>query len=1734
MPGRPAPRALVLLFVPLFLSSFAMNAGAQSAPAPLAPIPLVFEPNQGQAQSEYRFLARRGSAQALFREDGVDILISQSQSVRSRLRMRWLGAAPAVRLSAGDAFPGHSSYFRGSDPSHWVLGVPNFARLRYGQLYPGIDLVFHGREGMLEHDFEVHRGADPGRIRLSFDGPVRLDRSGNLMVDVGQAKIALLRPAAYQEMSGGRREVPARFVLDQHGVVKFRVGPYDKTRDLIIDPVFVFSTYLDGTGNDSITSVTTDAAGNVFVGGYTSSTDFPITNGGNPLCSTCSLSSTTTESFISKLDPTGHTLLFSAFLGGSNGAFIYSVGVDHNGNMYVGGTTGSFDFPHTGSVPPLTPTLFNHSYFFVASIKPDGSALNYSGLVGGTAGVFNTPGKMIVDPSGNAYLTGTTDDPNFQLTPGTLSTTPAGYPYDTMFVLKLGPTGNLVYSTLVPGIATRPVGSVNADDFVPGGLVMDANGQITIAGTGGIGLPITPGALLPSIPNAQNLIDPTAGFVLQLNSNATALNFATYLPGADSASGLAVNANGDLYIAGPTNETNLPVSAHAYQKALVPGQNCVCGSSYVMELNSQAKTILAATYLSGTPSFGNAGTYLMGIALDSKSNALVGGVTGSTDFPLKNPFVTTLQFSTTADSTVVAELSSDLSSLLFGSYLSSSTAVFGGSNFSALTVDSKDHTIVVGTTLASDFPTTSNAYQPTPPPPANPFVTFPHAFISGLDLSTPAPSVCLSPSSVNFGSILINTSASVNLNITNCGNAPLQISSVSSSVPSITAAPGCTTVAVGNTCTLQLTFSPTTSSAFFGTLTLTDNAAIATQTVSLSGAVGTPLVQIPSSFQVDDLLVGTQSESGIGFINLGSGNWIVSNVTATGDFSAVNHCTQPLAPFNPMSLPPPVCSIGIVFSPTAAGLRTGTLTITDNQVGSPHVVQLLGNALTIYATPSISQILAVPTDAMPATLQITGNNFFPASQVLVNGSPRATTYLGETFLFANLSTSDLAQPGELSVTVSTPTPGGGLSNTSIATVYAAIRNLSLLHTVYRPQNGHLYASVAAQSTSYAGQVIEIDPATAKVAKAWTVGNSPNQLAISDDGQFLYVGLDVDKKVAQVALPAGTVNFAVGLGNDPLSPTPPTPMVADALRVLPGQPHAWAVTLCSTGEPCGRGIAVFDDAVQRPTYVSQNQLQPDVLLFVGQDASSLFGTTLSIIPSAFYKFAINSTGISLSQTAQNFAGPSPGGGALNTDGTLIYVNNGQVIDPATLAIQSGGFQVPGFNPAFAVDPPASHVYFAGLAPFDPTSLLFYQSVIQAFSLTSQQPTGQIPMDEGIGGDMFRWGTNGLAIAGGTGMLLVRTSLTNQSAPSPQFSVSSLAPINVVAGIPDLALTIAGSGFASGDTVTANGTSLQIGALTPTQITTTVPAGLISVPGDVQIAVSDTNNHVLYLVLVVGPGPTAGVAISTNYLMFSTQIVGTSSSAQTVTILNNGTVPLVISGIALTGDFSEANTCGTVAPGGNCTASVTFQPTATGSRSGALTISDNDPSKSQTIALSGTGADIQIAPASGSSSMATVTAGQPATYALSIALEGGSMGRFSFACSNLPKFAACTFNPANAVLGTSPVSVSVTISTSQSHSATENWFGFGPLARTAYLLAVILGLMACITVARLDKRRQALATWLLFLSLAVLPLAGCTTSSSSASGSPPPAVSTTPVGSYTVNFTVTNSQISRSIPLTLVVK
>jgi len=1723
MPARSGLCVRVLYLVSLWFVFTPLRVAGQTPMPELSSLPLAFESNQGQAPSPYQFVARRNSMQTFFAADGVDVVLGGRGRTPSRVHITWSGAKEPGAPIGEEALPGHSNYLRGAEPAKWIKNIPQFARVRYSSIYPNIDLVFHGHGSTLEHDFLVQPGGDVSRIALRVDKPGHIDPSGDLLVGLGEDQLRFVRPVAYQMSGEVRKEVAANFVMIRDGEIHFKIGEYDHAKPLIIDPVFAFSTYLDGSLSDNITAVTTDAAGDIYVAGSTVSTDFPITNAGNPLCAQCSeTSGGNSEAFVSKLDPTGHTLMFSSYLGGSHatggfGTFASSIGLDKNDNIYVAGVTSSWDFPHAGALVAYSPQYINGDYFFVSSLKADGSGFNYSGLVGGQEGIYTDgeSGKLAVDANGNAYLAGTTDDVNFELTPGAYSTTPTSHPYDTMFVLRLDATGKLVYSTLVPGNVTpRPVGTAYADNFVAHGISVDGNGQVTIAGLAGMGLPTTPGVLEATMPSSPNNPDPQLGFLLQLNATGSKLNFATYLPGADTARGMTVDGTGNFYIVGMTSQTNLPVGANAYQKAIISSSTCTCNAGYVLKVDSQGKTALGATYLSGA-----SGASFRGVAVDSKGNVSVGGSAFGSDFPMRNPFLAMYEITGSIEDMVIAELTPDLSSLLFGSYLSSTSAsaAYPGSRFSGMALDSNDKLFIVGTTSAVDFPTTAGSYQTAPPPSPNPPTGYTHSFVSKLDLSIPAPSVCLSTTSLYFGAVLIGTSSTMNLGITNCGNAALQVSSATSSLASFVAGQNCASVAIGSTCNLQVTFTPTDSSMVQGTLTLTDNAAIPQQTVTLSGKGGNPQVYFPDSLTMADLLVGTQAGFYPLFSNNGDGAWIVSNVVATGDFAVDNQCNSAVPPNG-------ACSIGIIFAPKEIGLRSGSLKITDNTAGSPHVIQLSGNSFSAYTTPSILGITAVAMDAPSPTLWIAGNNFFPASQVLVNGLPRTTSYSSEGLLLATLTGGDVAQAGELAVTVSNPSPGGGTSNSYAAPVYSAIRNTSFLHAVYDAKSGHIYASVNTVSTNYANQVIVIDPASAKVLSSWSVGNGPNQLVISDDGQFLYVGLDGDKKVAQVALPSGTVNFAAGLGNEPASQTP---MIAKALAVLPGQPHSWAVTLCVTGQvPCGNGVAIFDDETERPTIAAG--IEPDVLVFVGRDATTMYGTTFRQSPPSFYKFAIAPTGISLSQTATDYSGASPGGETLDSDGTSIYVSNGQVIDPSTLDVKNGGFAVWLSGSSIRVDVPSSRVYFSGQSSGEPFPSA--TSSVRAFDLGSQQLVASLGTQEYLnaGPEMYRWGTNGLEVGASGAMLFFQTSLTSKTAPSEQFFVSAVTPMVIPVGSTDQTVTISGGGFSTGDTVNVNGVQLVTSGVTTTQITATIPESLLAAAGDLQLVVADTNHHVAYLELVISPGKIA-VSLSTNVLNFAAQNVGTSSNAQTVTLTNAGSAALVISSVSASGDFGETNNCTTVATGASCTISVTFTPSGAGTRSGTLQITDNDVTKSQTVTLSGIGSDVQIAGSSGGGTSETVKRGVAASYGLTITPQNGFTGAVSFSCTNLPQYASCMFSPSSATLGASALNVTVTINTQQQQTAALYPGGFAKH---------LIGCLACVVLLPFGIRRyrrvlrRHVTLGLLLVALVLLPLGGCGGGGSSAN--PPPQTTLyTPSGTYAVTFNVASGGFSHSIPLTLVV-
>jgi hypothetical protein len=601
---------------------------------------------------------------------------TRAQSVA--LRMSLVGAARKPAVTGVDELPGKANYFIGKDPAKWRTDVPTYAKVHYRDVYPGIDLVYYGNQRRLEHDFIVSPGADPNKIVLDFKGAERLeiDAQGNLVLHTAAGVVLQRKPVIYQEIEGVRTAIAGSYTLRSARRAGFKLAAYDTTRPLVIDPILLYSTFLGGNGGDSGRGIAADADGNAYVIGNTSSTDFPTTAGTfRTSPSTCSLTPTV---FVTKLNPTGSALVYSSYLGGCNdlgGA----IAVDAAGNAYLTGTTRSFGFPTTtGAFQRST----DGASAFVTKISPTGSELVYSTFLGGR---FDDTGSGIaIDSAGNAYVAGWTQSIDFPTTPGAFQPVYSGGGGEAAFATKLNPEGSaLVYSTYLSGgggsghdqatgiavdadgnayvvgssspFAGRPAtfpttagalqpvfGGGFADAFVAkldatgsalvystflGGsqsegassIVVDAAGNAYVSGgTRSTDFPTTAGAF-------QTILRGTSdAFVTKLNPAGSALVYSTFLGGGgDDAGNIAVDADGNAYLAGSTTSTDFPTTADAFQARLAGGQN-----AFVAKLDPTGSALSYSTYLGGT--VGDSGT---GIAVDTHGNAYVTGVAQSSDFP---------------------------------------------------------------------------------------------------------------------------------------------------------------------------------------------------------------------------------------------------------------------------------------------------------------------------------------------------------------------------------------------------------------------------------------------------------------------------------------------------------------------------------------------------------------------------------------------------------------------------------------------------------------------------------------------------------------------------------------------------------------------------------------------------------------------------------------------------------------------------------------------------------------------------------------------------------------------------------------------------------------------------------------------------------------------------------------------------------------------------------------------
>jgi Calx-beta domain/Beta-propeller repeat len=655
-------------------------------------LPLSFEANRGQAEGPVDFLARGAgyalflrSSEAVFVLRGADSGSKTVEGVASRspkpetrnqkskvLRMRLVGANADAHAEGADELAGKANYFVGDDPSKWRTNVSTFGRVRYAEVYAGVDLVYYGNQRQLEYDFRVAPGADARAVSLEFEGAdkVEVDAAGDLLLRVGGETIRQPKPVVYQETAGARRAVEGGYAVERGGRVRFELGPYDAALPLVIDPVLVYSTYLGGTGGDQAWGVRVDSAGSAYVAGYTTSTNFPVAN------AIQAANGGFQDAFVAKLNAAGTALVYSTYLGGNGGDQARGLAIDSSGNAYVTGFTGSTNFP-TANAFQAAQGAGNAQDAFVTKINAAGSALVYSSYLGGD-GALEFGEGIAVDSAGNAYLTGVTDSTNFP-TANPIQSTEAGG--GDVFITKLNAAGSaLVYSTYLGG----------SDFELAEGIALDSSGNAVITGD----------TRSTNYPTANAFQAANAGgqesFVTKVNAAGNALVYSTYLGGSadDQGESVAVDSAGNAYVTGTTFSTNYP-TANAFQPA--NGGVSVTQDAFVTKLNAAGTALVYSTYLGGT-----GGEVGHGIAVDSAGNAYVTGGTGSNNtFPTANA----IQCARAGGADVfVTKFNAAGNALAYSTYI-------GGSNSSTtielgrfIAVDSAGNAYVAGGTNSTDFP----------------------------------------------------------------------------------------------------------------------------------------------------------------------------------------------------------------------------------------------------------------------------------------------------------------------------------------------------------------------------------------------------------------------------------------------------------------------------------------------------------------------------------------------------------------------------------------------------------------------------------------------------------------------------------------------------------------------------------------------------------------------------------------------------------------------------------------------------------------------------------------------------------------------------------------------------------------------------------------------------------------------------------------------------------------------
>jgi uncharacterized repeat protein (TIGR01451 family) len=740
-------------------------------------LPLTFEKNVGQTGEEVEFLAR-GRGYTLFltpqetvlslrRGEKHDKLRDSREVMRQRdraekagpivrdvIRMSLVGANPSPRVIGLEEQRGKSNYFIGNDLAKWRTNVPRYARVERENVYPGVDLVYYGNEGRLEHDFVVAAGVDPSVIRLRFAGAkkVSVDVAGSLVLRTKGGEVALQAPTIYQEIAGERRPIAGRYRLTAKNEAGFQVDQYDRRLVLVIDPVLVYSTYLGGSGNESGINVAVDASGSAFVTGNTASVDFPTRNpyqmdpgDGND------------DVFVTKMTPAGNDLVFSTYLGGSGADIGRGVAVGPTGNVYVVGSTDSPNFPVQNA---LQPNRAGYIDVFVAQLSASGNGLVYSTYLGGGGDDYGR--SIAVDADGSAYLTGDTRSTTFPVR-NPIQTDPGDASEDA-FMTKIDVAGSLVYSTYLGGASSDRGESI----------AIDSAGNAYVTGT-------TYSWNFPTVRGYQSppLNGYTDVFVTEVNSSGTGWVFSTCVGGAghDSAYSVAVDSAGYVYVAGASQSSDFPL-LNAIQTN-PPG--IVDGIAFKLDPSTPNVSLVYSTYLGGSGMY----SYAYAIAADSAGHTYVAGYTQASNFPIFRQLQSFGGGSSDAFLTVIAPAGG---ALVYSTYLGGS----GNDYANDIALDAAENVYVLGQTTSTNYPTL-NPYQ-TDQAGTDAFLT---RIVDTADVSltkTDSPDPVLASGNLTYTVTVTNGGPGGATHMTVTDTLPIGLSFISAS-------PGCSVVGQTVTCT---------------------------------------------------------------------------------------------------------------------------------------------------------------------------------------------------------------------------------------------------------------------------------------------------------------------------------------------------------------------------------------------------------------------------------------------------------------------------------------------------------------------------------------------------------------------------------------------------------------------------------------------------------------------------------------------------------------------------------------------------------------------------------------------------------------------------------------------------------------------------------------------------------------------------------------------------------------------